>query len=63
MLKGYLITPKPNRIHKVFFWVRIGQVFYFNGLKLVKVGNLKATDTKTGLILDFVHDEDVIVEE
>lgn len=63
MLKGYLITPKQNRIHKVFFWVRIGQVFYFNGLKLVKVGNLTATDTKSGLILDFVHDDDVIVEE
>lgn len=49
--------------HINFFWVRINQTFYFNGLELIKTGNLTATDIKSGINLVFSSHDDVIVEE
>lgn len=49
--------------HIKFFWVHINQKFHFDGMELIKVDNLLATEIKSGDNLTFSSYDDVIIEE
>lgn len=49
--------------HINFFWVKINQKFHVDGMELIKVDNLLAREIKSGAILTFESNEDVIIEE
>jgi hypothetical protein len=49
--------------HTTFFWVRHGQEFLWNGIRLIRVGNLMSREIGTDTYIMINYDQDVLVEE